>query len=369
LRKCPYCDFSSHTLKARLPEQDYVTALLKDLRNDLDLVRKRTLGSIFIGGGTPSLMSAEAIHQLLHEVFEEIAFDPKGEITLEANPGAVELGDLSGYRQAGVNRISLGIQSLNKVSLQMLGRIHDPREAFNAVAVAKQAGFEAVNLDLMFGLPLQSPEMACEDLERVLTLAPEHISYYQLTQEPNTVFYHHPPPLPDEDAIWQMQQQGHERLEQAGFQRYEISAFARPGAQCQHNLNYWRFGDYLGIGAGAHGKLTRPDGQAMRFWKRRHPEEYLAATATASWLQGSKKLNQADLVLEFMINALRLTEGVTLKQFEATTGLTLSDIETPLKQAVEKGLLNHVESRLQATPLGLRFLNDLLMLFEVNAVC
>ena len=368
VRKCPYCDFNSHALRDELPEQTYVEALLKDLRAELSSVSGRPLESIFIGGGTPSLLSAGAVAQLLREVEEEIAFADAIEITLEANPGVLETGQFEGYRQAGVNRLSLGIQSFDEGSLQALGRIHSPREALSAAALAKEAGIERINLDLMFGLPHQSVDMARRDLVSAIALETEHLSYYQLTLEPNTAFHHQPPPLPDEEVLWQMQQQGEELLAQAGYQRYEISAFARPGAWCRHNLNYWRFGDYLGIGAGAHGKITLPDGQVMRMWKRRHPSEYLAAIEAASFVQGRRRLDRADLLLEFMMNALRLCEGVESELLEATTGIPLEAVEAHLELAVDKGLLLPVTERLRPSPLGHQFLNDLLSFFEVKSI-
>ncbi|PVV05618.1 MAG: YggW family oxidoreductase [gamma proteobacterium symbiont of Ctena orbiculata] len=367
-RKCPYCDFNSHTQHGPIQEMVYVEALLQDLGTEQKLVAGRPLQTIFIGGGTPSLFSAQAIERLLSGVAEVMALDGALEITLEANPGALESERLPGYREAGINRLSLGIQSLNPESLQALGRIHGPEEVLLAVERARQAGFERINLDLMFGLPAQTLEMAQGDLQAAIGLGPSHLSYYQLTLEPNTPFYQSPPDLPDEERLWQIQQQGHEMLLRAGFQQYEISAFSRPHEQCRHNLNYWRFGDYIGIGAGAHGKLSTQDGVIRRRWKRRHPNDYLAAAKGAvPFLQGERVLHAEDLVIEFMMNALRLSDGVEADLFSATTGLDLECMGEPLNGAIKKGLLYPVDGRLCPTPLGLRFLNDLIAIFEVNS--
>ncbi|MET0026000.1 MAG: radical SAM family heme chaperone HemW [Candidatus Thiodiazotropha sp.] len=365
IRKCPYCDFNSHVRPSALPESAYIDALLADLRTDLQRVEGRSLSSIFIGGGTPSLLSATAIGRLLQGVRDEIDCEPGLEVTLEANPGAVEIGDLAGYLRAGVNRLSLGVQSFHEDSLRALGRIHSAREASTAVGLARQAGFSRINLDLMFGLPGQDLGMAREDLQTALELEVEHLSYYQLTLEPNTAFHHAPPSLPDEDRIWEIQEQGHDLLHQAGYRQYEISAFSRTGAECRHNLNYWRFGDYLGIGAGAHAKLSHRDGRIERLWKLRHPDAYLGA-AKGVYQQGGRELTSQDLLLEFFMNALRLTQGVERSLFGARTGLQEQAIQNPVSEAISKGLLESHPERLCATPLGQRFLNDLLMIFEVN---
>ncbi|MES9924408.1 MAG: radical SAM family heme chaperone HemW [Candidatus Thiodiazotropha endolucinida] len=368
-RKCPYCDFNSHPQKGALQEKAYVDALLQDLRTEQVSVSERLVQSVFIGGGTPSLFSTDSIRRLLSGMAGCISLAEDVEITLEANPGALESERLPGYREAGVNRLSLGVQSLNPESLQALGRIHGSDEAFAAVDRAVRCGFERINLDLMFGLPLQTPEMAQADLTAAIGLAPGHLSYYQLTLEPNTPFYQSPPELPDEDSLWQMQQQGHEMLLKAGFEQYEISAFSRPGERCRHNLNYWRFGDYIGIGAGAHSKITTRDGVIMRRWKRRHPNDYLAAGAGAlPFLLGERVLRPQDLTVEFMMNALRLNDGVEEELFSATTGLTLDFIRESLETAIKKGLLHPVHGRLCPTPLGFRFLNELVPIFEVTDV-
>ncbi|MCG8124589.1 MAG: radical SAM family heme chaperone HemW, partial [Candidatus Thiodiazotropha taylori] len=272
VRKCPYCDFNSHAVKQGLPEQAYVDALLNDLSLDSKLIDGRQLSSIFIGGGTPSLFSSTAVARLLEGIERRFAFAESMEITLEANPGAVEAGSFAGYRQAGVNRLSLGFQSLQTSMLQALGRIHSPQEARDAFAQARKAGFDNINIDLMFGLPEQTLAMAEVDLAAAIELDSEHLSYYQLTLEPNTPFHHAPPAVPDDEQLWQMQQQGMDLLANAGYSHYEVSAYARQGRECRHNMNYWRFGDYLGIGAGAHAKLSLADGRVKRFWKQRHPD-------------------------------------------------------------------------------------------------
>ncbi|MCG7974062.1 MAG: radical SAM family heme chaperone HemW [Candidatus Thiodiazotropha taylori] len=364
VRKCPYCDFNSHAVKQGLPEQAYVDALLNDLSLDSKLIDGRQLSSIFIGGGTPSLFSSTAVARLLEGIERRFAFAESMEITLEANPGAVEAGSFAGYRQAGVNRLSLGFQSLQTSMLQALGRIHSPQEARDAYAQARKAGFDNINIDLMFGLPEQTLAMAEVDLAAAIELDSEHLSYYQLTLEPNTPFHHAPPAVPDDEQLWQMQQQGMERLANAGYSHYEVSAYARKGRECRHNMNYWRFGDYLGIGAGAHAKLSLADGRVKRFWKQRHPDAYLAADKTSDFIQGERLLAEEDLVVEFMMNALRLLEGVELNLFESHTGVAPEKIETGLQQAVARELLQPVEQRLCPSPLGQRFLNDLISLFS-----
>ncbi|MCG7916834.1 MAG: radical SAM family heme chaperone HemW [Candidatus Thiodiazotropha taylori] len=364
VRKCPYCDFNSHAVKQGLPEQAYVDALLNDLSLDSKLIDGRQLSSIFIGGGTPSLFSSTAVARLLEGIERRFAFAESMEITLEANPGAVEAGSFAGYRQAGVNRLSLGFQSLQTSMLQALGRIHSPQEARDAFAQARKAGFDNINIDLMFGLPEQTLAMAEVDLATAIELDCEHLSYYQLTLEPNTPFHHAPPAVPDDEQLWQMQQQGMERLANAGYSHYEVSAYARQGRECRHNINYWRFGDYLGIGAGAHAKLSLADGRVKRFWKQRHPDAYLAADKTSDFIQGERLLAEEDLVVEFMMNALRLLEGVELNLFESHTGVAPEKIETALQQAVARELLQPVEQRLCPSPLGQRFLNDLISLFS-----
>lgn len=350
-----------------IDERRYVEALLKDLSVDLEWAGERPIETIFIGGGTPSLFSSEAIGQLLQGVQKRVEFGSQVEITLEANPGTLEAEQFPGYRDAGINRLSLGVQSLNAESLRALGRIHGTQEVYAAVERARQAGFEHINLDLMFGLPQQTLAMALSDLASAIALETGHLSYYQLTLEPNTPFHQSPPHLPDEEILWQMQHQGQAILEKSGFIQYEVSAFARLGERCQHNLNYWRFGDYIGVGAGAHGKLTTKEGVIRRHWKWRHPNDYLAAAAgSKSFTQGDRTLQSDDLLIEFMMNVLRLREGVERGLFQATTGLPLVAITERLERAIDKGLLLPDSERLCPTPFGRRFLNDLLEIFEVK---
>ena len=359
LRKCPYCDFNSHALPAALDEGAYVAALLQDLEAQLPDVGERPLTSIFIGGGTPSLFSARSVGALLEGIAARAPLAPDLEVTLEANPGTLEAGRYAGYRAAGVNRLSIGAQSLDAGQLQGLGRIHGPEEIRAAVAAARAAGLDDLNLDLMYGLPGQSPAAALADLQGVIDLGPGHLSWYQLTLEPNTPFHHSPPPLPPDEALWEMRQAGLERLAAAGLAQYEVSAHARPGRRCRHNLNYWTFGDYLGIGAGAHGKLTRGPGQVLRRARPRGPQAYLRGPCEAS----ERRLGAEELVLEFMLNALRLTEGVPLGLFGARTGLGPEALGPGLAMARERGLLEVAPGRLCPTELGRRFLDDLLLLF------
>lgn len=362
VRKCPYCDFNSHQLRGELPERAYVEALLADLDHDLPEVGERRVESIFIGGGTPSLLSAEALGRLLDGLRRRLRLRPDAEITLEANPGTVEQGRFHEFRQAGVNRLSIGVQSFNANHLQRLGRIHGPQQAIRAAEAAHAAGFANFNLDLMFGLPGQSPAQALADVDTAIALAPAHLSHYQLTLEPGTLFYKHPPPLPDDEATWAMLERGQERLSQAGYGQYEVSAYARPGRRCRHNLNYWRFGDYLGIGAGAHGKLSDANGAIMRLWKLKSPRDYLRHAGTRQAIGGREMIPAAQLGLEFMLNALRLTDGFAARLFRARTGLPLSHLQPALAEAEARGLLE-CRSRIRPTELGRQFLNDLLELF------
>ncbi|WP_282235956.1 radical SAM family heme chaperone HemW [Salinicola endophyticus] len=371
VRKCPYCDFNSHGVGygAALPETAYVAALLADLDADLAWVQGREIVSIFIGGGTPSLFSPEAYHQLFAGLRQRLVFVADIEITLEANPGTTEHGRFAGYREAGINRLSLGVQSFQPAQLTALGRIHSGAEAVQAMQLARDAGFDNVNLDLMHGLPGQDTALALADIEQALALAPTHLSWYQLTLEPNTEFFSQPPPLPDEERLWDIQDAGHALLEEAGFSRYEISAYARPGRAARHNLNYWRFGDYLGIGAGAHAKLSRPDGDGglriERRWKTRQPQAYLRrANDPRGFVAGGRTVDEETLPLEFLMNALRLTHGVDLADWQNHTGRALSELTPRLAVARQRGLLADSPSRLQATPQGLLFLNDLLALLD-----
>ncbi len=364
LAKCPYCDFNSHAVVAELDEQAYVDALLADLELELPRVAGRELISIFIGGGTPSLFSGGAIADLLAGVRSRIALAPDAEVTLEANPGTLEAGRFGDFRQAGVNRLSIGVQSFNDHLLKALGRVHDRRQALDAVAAAQDAGFENINLDLMFALPGQTVAQALEDVATAVDLGPAHISYYQLTLEPNTRFHADPPELPTEEVQWEIERLGQEALEQAGFERYEISAFARPGRRCRHNLNYWGFGDYIGIGAGAHGKLTDgAGGEVLRNWRVRSPATYLSAAGSPAVIAGTRVLEKEDRIMEFMMNALRLRAGFSRELFEQRTGCALAEVEAPLAAAAGKGLIEQVSGVIRPTPRGHRYLNDLLSLF------
>lgn len=361
LRKCPYCDFNSHTATPELPEQAYVEAVLADLDLDLLHVHGRQLTSIFFGGGTPSLFSASALQALLAGIEQRIAFSANIEITLEANPGTFEQEKFAAYRALGINRLSIGIQSFQDSKLEALGRVHSGAEAIAAVSMARQAGFTNFNLDLMHGLPDQSPAQALADLQTAIDLAPSHLSWYQLTMEPNTVFWSKPPVLPEDDVLWDIQEAGQKLLAQHGFVQYEVSAYARAGAAAQHNLNYWSFGDFIGIGAGAHGKVSDPQGRIQRTWKTRQPSDYL--DPDKAFLAGSNVLTPADLPFEFLMNALRLTQGVALQQFSQRTGLSTEVLQSGLALAEQRGLLSVEPERLAASAQGQLFLNDLLQIF------
>jgi len=365
VKKCPYCDFNSHTLRAGSDadalEHAYIDAVIADIETALPQVWGRRVHTVFIGGGTPSLMSAAALERLLTAVRTLLPLDPLAEITLEANPGTVEAARFRDYRAAGVNRLSIGIQSFDDAALARLGRIHDGREARAAIDIAL-AHFERVNLDLMYALPEQTLDAALADVDTALAYGVRHLSCYHLTLEPNTPFHHAPPPLPDADTSADMQEAIEARLAAAGLVNYEVSAFARPGEQCRHNLNYWHFGDYLGVGAGAHGKLSSHDG-IVREMRHKHPMRYLEAAATRAFVQERRTVSRAELPFEFMMNALRLTDGVPRALFAARTGLPLTTIEDELIAARRRGLLALDDTHLWPTALGRRFLNDLLALF------
>jgi putative oxygen-independent coproporphyrinogen III oxidase len=362
VQKCPYCDFNSHPLRGEIPEQDYSAALIRDLEQDLPRIWGRQLESVFFGGGTPSLFSADTIAGLLSDIRARIPIRPGAEITLEANPGTVEAGRLAGFREAGVNRLSIGIQSFNDNHLKTLGRIHDSESAKKAIDEARAAGFDSFNIDLMFGLPGQTMEQAIADVERAIAVAPEHISLYQLTIEPNTAFGAAPPALPDEDAIWEMQHALQARLADAGYEHYEVSAYARPGNRSRHNLNYWSFGDYLGIGAGAHGKVSDHQG-VTRLWKVKHPKDYLRHAGSEQGIAGIKTIPAEELPLEFMMNALRLVEGFPSALYMERTGLQLNSLLSPLERAESLGLIERDAIRIMPTDRGKQYLNDLLALF------
>jgi len=369
VRKCPYCDFNSHAMRGDIPEQAYVDALVADLEQHLPDVWGRVVESIFIGGGTPSLFSPQAIERLLAAIRARITLKPDAEVTLEANPGTVDRERYAGYRCAGINRLSLGIQSFDDGLLDSIGRIHDGREALSAVAAAQHAGFGNINLDLMFGLPGQTLAQALDDLRTAAGLHPAHISWYELTIEPNTWFHRHPPPQPGDALLWEMQAAGRELLAASGYARYEVSAYALPGSECRHNLNYWQFGDYLGIGAGAHGKLTAASSQAItRVAKTRHPRSYLASAHTTGRIDSVTVLSPADAVLEYAMNALRLDRGFTTAGFTAATGLPATAIALPVRRAVDRGLLQAAGNVIRATEDGQRYLNELLQLWMPEEV-
>jgi oxygen-independent coproporphyrinogen-3 oxidase len=363
VRKCPYCDFNSHALRGPLDEAAYLTALLADLERDGPLASGRAVATVFIGGGTPSLVGGAFVGDLLEAVDRRLGLTSGAEITLEANPGTVDAARFRDYRAAGVTRLSLGVQSLDDRHLAALGRIHGRAEALAAVEAARAAGFDNLNLDLMHGLPDQTVGDALADLGTALARGPEHLSWYQLTLEPNTAFAAAPPVLPDEDRVAAIQDEGLALLADAGFEHYEVSAHSRPGRRCRHNLNYWQFGDYLGIGAGAHGKLTLADGRIQRRWKVRHPADYLARSQADGALAGTVILGPADLPVEFALNALRLADGVPTALYPERTGLPIGTLATGRDRALALGLLDPDPVRFAPTDLGWRFLNRLIGLF------
>jgi len=362
VQKCPYCDFNSHGQKGDIPEAEYVQHLIDDLKADLHLVQGRKIHSIFIGGGTPSLLTGAAYTRLLNEVDSLIGLADNCEITLEANPGTVETGRFKDYVKAGINRISIGVQSMQNDKLKALGRIHGADEASYAAQQASEAGLNSFNLDLMHGLPGQSLDDALSDLKQIIALNPPHISWYQLTIEPNTQFASKPPTLPQDETLWDIQEQGQALLAQAGYQQYEISGYAKPGFQCQHNLNYWRFGDYLGIGCGAHGKVTdAKTGVITRTEKVKHPRGYM--DIIKPYLYKSWQVEQDDLAFEFFMNRFRLTEPCPIEDYSALTNQPLQSQQAALNKAINTGLLIEKDGHWQVSLKGHRFLNDLLELF------
>ncbi|PMH43726.1 YggW family oxidoreductase [Vibrio sp. 10N.286.49.B3] len=369
IQKCPYCDFNSHELKATIPEQDYLHALLDDLDADISRYQltdnPRELHSIFIGGGTPSLISPEGIQWLLNGIEQRIAFKNDIEITMEANPGTIEAKRFAGYKKAGVTRISIGVQSFEDQKLAKLGRIHGKDEAIYAANLAHEIGLNSFNLDLMHGLPDQSIEQALTDLDKAIELNPPHLSWYQLTIEPNTVFHYRPPTLPDDDDLWDIFEQGHEKLQAAGYVQYEVSGYSKKGYQCQHNLNYWRFGDYLGIGCGSHGKLSFANGRIVRTTKIKHPKGYLAAynNLVKPYLDNEQDVPNADRPFEFFMNRFRLLEAFPKQEFIDTTGLPISAIQLTIDWALERNYLIETVTDWQITEKGKLFLNDLLEAF------
>ncbi len=361
VRKCPYCDFNSHELRGTLDEQGYIKALLRDLELSLPSVWGRRVHSVFFGGGTPSLLSGSAVEELLSAIRALLQLAADCEITLEANPGTFEAAKFRAYREAGINRLSIGVQSFNPEQLKALGRIHDAEEARRAVAIA-QENFENINLDLMYALPGQTPAAASADAASAVSFGTAHLSFYQLTIEPNTVFYRFPPLLPDEETAWAIQQVIEAKLSEAGYEHYEVSAWAKPGARCRHNLNYWYFGDYLGIGAGAHSKISFPN-RVLRQTRAKQPNEYMRRVAEGVPVLEENELSAADLGFEFMMNALRLSDGFPVPLFAERTALPITVVEKPLREAESRGLIQRDHAHVRPTDLGRRFLNDLLQLF------
>jgi putative oxygen-independent coproporphyrinogen III oxidase len=361
VRKCPYCDFNSHQLKSAQPDGAYIDALLRDFDLEAPLVSGRRIDTVFFGGGTPSLFSPEEFARLLQALRQRIEFASDAEITMEANPGTIERGRFQGYREAGINRVSLGAQSFSQPALARLGRIHTADDTHRAVEELRSAGIENFNLDLMYALPQQTFEEALTDVQTACALAPSHISYYQLTLEPGTVFHSRPPPLPDDEAAWQIQIECQRLLAAAGYEQYEVSAYARRGAQCRHNLNYWLFGDYLGLGAGAHGKLTLGlPSRILRSAKPKQPREFQHVVGDSNAAIGERNLvDVRDLPFEFMLNALRLNDGFPTRLFESRTGLPVAALEPALSAARTRGLIEAANNGWRPTDLGRRFLNDL----------
>ncbi|HKR37059.1 MAG TPA: radical SAM family heme chaperone HemW [Steroidobacteraceae bacterium] len=369
VRKCPYCDFNSHVAPESIPQQQYIDALIEDLAIDAAAAQGRALTSVFFGGGTPSLFAPDQVGRFLEAARAQVAFAPDAEITLEANPGTIEHGRFSGYRDAGINRVSLGAQTFDAAHLQTLGRIHGSGDIARAVEEVVRAGLDNFNLDLMYGLPAQTQQQALADLDAALALGPAHISHYQLTLEPGTVFYHRPPPLPDSDATWQMQLDCQERLAARGYEHYEVSAYARAGRRSRHNLNYWQFGDYIGVGAGAHGKLTwlanaqRTRSAIVRSARIKQPREFLRRAA-AERISDRVPVETEELPFEYMLNVLRLTDDFAEADYEARTGLAFATVAAAVAEAERKGLLRRAgAARWRVTELGQRFLNDLQALF------
>jgi len=359
-RKCPYCDFNSHQAKSIIDEDAYITELLNDLNKDIrdfgSAISERQISSIFIGGGTPSLFSSQSYKRLFIELNEMIDLSKTAEVTLEANPGSSEVEKFEGFRQAGINRLSIGVQSFNQSHLQKLGRVHNAQEATNAAEFARKAGFDNFNLDLMFGLPKQNIEQAQQDLSKAISLQPTHLSCYQLTIEPNTLFHHQPPVTPNDDELWDMQEALQTIIANAGYQQYEVSAYGKPNHQCLHNLNYWNFGDYLGIGAGAHGKITTDEGIKRR-WKIKHPSTYLSKENKVG---ETSHIHGANLTFEFMLNALRLNDGFKFDDFEMRTGQSRETIKALVEKHSSLKMLEVNEAGLKPTEFGHNMLNNML---------
>ena len=365
VRKCPYCDFNSHEVSGKgLPEDSYISALEADIDLENSRGDQRNIETVFFGGGTPSLFSARGIDRVLAAFTNELGMEKDAEITLEANPGAVEAERFSEYRRIGINRLSIGVQSFNDEALAGLGRIHDSSEAVAAINIAQESGFDNLNIDLMHGLPGQDVTMALADLQTAVRLRPPHISWYQLTLEPNTVFYSKPPSLPTHEQCWEIQQNGKALLESEGYRQYEVSAWARDGMECRHNLNYWQFADYYGVGAGAHGKLSDThEGEIKRYQRHRIPGIYMQKSRAGNAVARETRVSEEDLVLEFMMNSLRLLAGFSPGLFTERTGLDIGCIEHLLEQARSAGLLEWQENSIRASEKGMDFLNDLLAIF------
>ncbi|PCK09985.1 MAG: YggW family oxidoreductase [Alteromonadaceae bacterium] len=362
VRKCPYCDFNSHTSPTQLPVEAYLKCLIEDLRQDKALAQGRRVESIFFGGGTPSLFPHAAIAEIIEAIDTHIGIKTQAEITLEANPGTAEQGNFGGFKSAGINRISLGVQSFNDQRLKTLGRIHNSADVTVAWKMLEKSGIDNINIDLMHGLPGQTDEEATDDLDQALQFHPQHISWYQLTIEKNTAFYSAPPSLPDEDALINIQDQGHAYLLSKGFEQYEVSAYSLPLRKSAHNMNYWRFGDYLALGAGAHGKITQADtGLIQRYRKTRQPDDYM--DKTKNYTAHNEAIAKEQLPLEFMMNAMRLTQGVQVEDFERHTGLELASISPTLNTLQNRGLIEIDQSLIKPSPTGQRFLNNLLEAF------
>jgi len=360
-KKCPYCDFNSHMARAEIDEAAYVAELLADLDNDIahfgSVITERDIQTVFIGGGTPSLFKAQSYQQLFDGLRQRLNFASDAEITLEANPGSSESEKFAGFREAGINRLSIGLQSFNQTHLNSLGRVHNSQEAINAASYAREAGFSNFNLDLMFGLPSQDLEQSLADVNQALALSPSHLSCYQLTIEPNTLFHAKPPITPDDESLWDMQEQLQSELAKHHYHQYEVSAYAQADKRCQHNLNYWQFGDYLGIGAGAHGKITLDNGEIYRHWKIKHPNTFIDRNTKTG---GLDKVEQQQIPFEFMMNALRLNSGFAIETFRTRTGLELSSIESLLNEHQRKGLVDVTEQKVVPTELGHNMVNSML---------
>jgi oxygen-independent coproporphyrinogen-3 oxidase len=364
VRKCPYCDFNSHALRDGIPAERYADALLKDLEQDVPLVWGRTVQSIFFGGGTPSLFGADQFERMLSGFGSLLTIAPGAEVTLEANPGTTERDSFLAYREAGINRVSLGVQSFDEPMLEAIGRIHGRKEIERSLESIARSGIENFNLDLMFALPGQGIESAVEDVRSALAAGPSHLSHYQLTLEPNTAFYANPPELPNDDEAWAMQEACAQLLLEAGLVNYEVSAWSRPGRECRHNRNYWEYGDFLGIGAGAHGKITLPaEGEVRKRIRQRHPDAWMAAVEDGDGLAADQAIEDADRVFEFFLNQLRLRDGVLKSQFPPRTGLAWKTVQPRVEQVLERGLLEDRGERLVATDTGWRFINEIQAVF------